>query len=60
MRAKSLAELKNRDSDRDKVLKWLNHIEEHDQNVINEVIEQCAKYPEVRQYYVNRFNLECV
>ena len=41
-------------TDRDKVLAWLNHINETDQAIIDEVIEACRTDPEARAYYVGR------
>lgn len=41
-------------TDRERVLKWLAHIGETDQAVIDEVINQCRTDKEARAYYVGR------
>lgn len=51
----TLSGLKNQMSDREKVLKWLEAINETDPECINEVIEQCASDPQARAYYVGRY-----
>lgn len=43
-------------SDREKVLDWLNRIGETDPACIAEVIEQCSKSKEARDYYLSRYN----
>ena len=50
-----LAELKSRDTDRQKVNLWLDHINENDQAIRAEVLENCAKDVECRAYYVSRY-----
>lgn len=50
-----LANLKDQMSDKEKIIIWLNIIEETDQDCINEVIDQCSKDKEARKYYVSRY-----
>ncbi len=53
-----LAELKNRETDRAKVISWLASIGETDQRCIDEVLEHCKKDQEARAYYVSRHDEE--
>lgn len=55
-----LSELKNKDTDRSKVLAWLAHIGEKDQRCIDEVIEQCRTDSNARAYYVKRHNEDVI
>lgn len=55
-----LEQLKNRDTDRQKVEKWLDHINEHDKATRMEVLENCAKDTSARSYYVKRHNEDCL
>lgn len=54
-----LSAVKAMSSDKEKVLKWLDSIGEKDRQCIDEVIEQCAKDQEARDYYVGRYSQEC-
>ena len=49
-----LTKLKNASKDRQKVNNWLDRIDETDEACRAEILEQCAKYPEARAYYVMR------
>ena len=49
-----LTKLKNASQDRAKVNDWLDRINETDEACRTEVLEQCAKDPEARAYYVAR------
>lgn len=46
-------------SDRQKVNAWLDHIGEQDPACRNEILENCAKDPEARAYYVGRYEQDC-
>ena len=37
-----------------KIRAWLNHIEETDSDVIEEIVERCKVNPEARQYFLMR------
>lgn len=50
-----LADLKRGLDDRAKVNAWLDHIGEHGPACRNEILENCAKDPETRAYYVQRY-----
>lgn len=50
-----LSQLKNKDTDRAKVLAWLAHINETDQRCIAEVMEACTNDPEARKYYLMKY-----
>lgn len=50
-----LSELKNKDTNRTKVLAWLAHIKEADPLCIGEVINECKANPEARTYYLMRY-----
>lgn len=54
-----LSQLKNVDTDREKVSKWLDFIGETDVTCRNEVMEQCKKDLDARKYFVKRFELDC-
>lgn len=54
-----LSEVKQQATDRDKVNKWLDHINETDPSCRNEVLEQCSKDPEARAFYVGLYRTEC-
>jgi len=49
-----LTKLKNASKDRQKVNDWLDRINETDEACRAEVLDQCAKDPEARAYYVMR------
>jgi len=49
-----LTKLKNASKDRQKVTDWLDRINETDEACRAEVLDQCAKDPEARAYYVMR------
>ena len=49
-----LTKLKNASKDRQKVNNWLDRINETDEACRAEVLDQCAKDPEARAYYVMR------
>ena len=49
-----LTKLKNASKDRQKVNNWLDRINETDEACRAEVLDQCAKDPEARAYYVSR------
>jgi len=49
-----LTRLKNASKDRQKVNDWLDRINETDEACRAEVLDQCAKDPEARAYYVAR------
>ena len=49
-----LTRLKNASKDRQKVNDWLDRINETDEACRAEVLDQCAKDPEARAYYVMR------
>ena len=49
-----LRKLKAASENRKKVLDWLDKIGETDEACRAEVLEQCAKDPEARAYYVAR------
>jgi len=49
-----LTKLKNASKDRQKVNNWLDRINETDEACRAEVLDQCAKDPEARAYYVAR------
>lgn len=55
----SAKELKQKVSDRAKVNKWLDFIQEFDEACRNEVLEQCAKDTDARRYYVQRYEEDC-
>jgi len=48
-----LADLKTRDTDRQKVEAWLDFINEHCPATRAEVLEYCAKDQSARAYFVN-------
>jgi hypothetical protein len=50
-----LSQLKNADTDRAKVNKWLDSIGEVDPYCRAEVLEQCKDDPDARAYYVSRY-----
>lgn len=54
-----LSELKTRDTDRNKVNLWLDHINEHDEPTRAEVLNQCAKDKDARAYFVGRYEIDC-
>lgn len=54
-----LSQLKNGDTDRQKVNKWLDHINEHDDACRAEVMEQCKNDKEARAFYVQCFERDC-
>jgi 2-hydroxy-3-keto-5-methylthiopentenyl-1-phosphate phosphatase len=51
----SLQTLKNKLSDKQKVLSWLARIGERDQRCIDEVMKQCEIDKSAREYYVSRY-----
>lgn len=56
---KTLKELENEPTDREKVLAWLKFINEDDPKIISEVIEVCSKDIEARKYFVKRYIGDC-
>ena len=52
MKKPTLKELKSQGSDREKVNKWLDSINEFDEDCRAEVLVQCKDDPEAREYYV--------
>lgn len=54
-----LSQLKNAETDREKINKWLDKIGERDQAIRDEVLYNCAKDIEARRYYVKRFEQDC-
>lgn len=54
-----LAEFKNQDSDRAKVEKWLDHIQEFDPACREEVLLDCKNNLDARAYYVKRYTEDC-
>lgn len=54
-----LAELKTRETDRQKVELWLDHINEHDPACREEVLANCKADKECRAYFVKRFTEDC-
>lgn len=54
-----LAEFKNQDSDRAKVEKWLDSINEHDPACRAEVIQHCKDDLDARKYYLSRYQQYC-
>lgn len=54
-----LAELKTRDTDRQKITDWLDHINEHDPACREEVLLACKADLECRAYYVKRYTEDC-
>ena len=55
-----LADLKNQDTDREKINAWLDLIGETDSTCRAEVLKICAANPEARRYYVKRHDAECI
>lgn len=55
-----LAELKTRKSDRQKVIAWLDSINEHDPACREEVLQHCKDDIEARGYYVGRHESDCM
>jgi hypothetical protein len=55
-----LSQLKNSDTDRSKINKWLDKINEKDQAIRDEVLDNCAKDIESRKYYVKRYEQDCI
>lgn len=54
-----LGELKNNIGDRQKVEKWLDHIQEFDKATRDEVIAQCKNDIKARKYFIQRFTEDC-
>lgn len=54
-----LTELKTRETDRQKVEIWLDHIHEHDKTCRAEVLDHCKKDKDARRYYVERYTQDC-
>lgn len=54
-----LAELKTRDTDRQKITAWLDHIGEHDPACREEVLLSCKNDLDARRYYLSRFTEDC-
>lgn len=52
----NLAELKQWQSDREKILAWLKRIEETDPALIDETLTNCECDPEVRAFFVAKFH----
>lgn len=50
-----LAQLKSKDADFDKINAWLNKIGEQDQSCRDELINQCKKDIEAREFYVKKY-----
>lgn len=59
MKKQTLKDLKAKQTDREKIISWLDHIQEFDEACRNEVLEQCSKDTSARSYYVQRYE-ECV
>jgi hypothetical protein len=49
-----LNQLKSNGTDTVKVLTWLAHINEKDQQIIDGVVEQCKSDPDAMRYFVKR------
>lgn len=47
-------------TNREKVYAWLNHINETDQTIIDEVIDHCRADAGARTYYVRRYDEDVI